>query len=250
MNTPNRPKPAAKLAQRFEQVAELLASIDIDTIWQDADDRERRILVEDLVDSIYIYADHLQGVACGAPPLRVNLDDVGLRPAGMGLVVSEGRAQPQVHTTRGSRGSTSNRRLIARRSRWCASEFVPAPDSGSGFEQNPAIIEHSGDFDLATELTDDRTKHLEREADLTVLDLRHPRLRLSDHLREFDLGDPERLPKLREPVGRDLPLGALLGLVDTTRPFRVASSGISKVTEVLACHQSSPSWRSSSRWAS
>ena len=81
----------SELAQRFEQVAELLASIDIDTIWNEADEKERRVLVEDLVDAVYIYADHLQVVACGAPPLRVNLDEVGLRPpAGMGPLVSEG----------------------------------------------------------------------------------------------------------------------------------------------------------------
>ena len=88
----------SELAQRFEQVAQLLAGIDIDTIWNEADEKERRVLVEDLVDAIYIYADHLQVAACGAPPLRVNLDEVGLRPpAGMGPFVSEGGATPLTH---------------------------------------------------------------------------------------------------------------------------------------------------------
>ena len=80
------------LAQRFDQVAELLAAIDIHTVRNEADDRERRVLVEDLVDAVYVYPDHLRVVACGAPPLKVELAEVGLRPpAGMGLCVSEGR---------------------------------------------------------------------------------------------------------------------------------------------------------------
>ena len=85
----------SELAQRFDQVAELLAGIDIHTVWNEADDRERRILVEDLLDAVYVHPDHLRVVACGAPPLKVELAEVGLRPpAGMGLCVSEGGLEP------------------------------------------------------------------------------------------------------------------------------------------------------------
>lgn len=87
-------KTRSELAERFEEVAQLLATVDIDTVWQEADERERRVLIEDLVDAVYIYADHLRVVACGAPPLRVTLDEVGLRSAGMGPVVSEGGLEP------------------------------------------------------------------------------------------------------------------------------------------------------------
>lgn len=80
-----------ELAARFEEVGELLASIDIDDVLEEADDLERRILIEDLIEADYIYPDHLRVVACGAPPLRVELTEVGLRPAaGMRTLVSEG----------------------------------------------------------------------------------------------------------------------------------------------------------------
>ena len=85
----------SELAQRFDQVAELLADIDIHTVWNEADDRERRVLVEDLLDAVYVHPDHLRVVACGAPPLKVELAGAGLRPpAGMGLCVSEGGLVP------------------------------------------------------------------------------------------------------------------------------------------------------------
>ncbi len=53
------------------------------------------MLIEDLVDAVYVYPDHLPVVACGAPPLKVELTEVGLRPpAGMGTFVSEGGLVP------------------------------------------------------------------------------------------------------------------------------------------------------------
>jgi len=97
-----------KLAnQKLDEVRRLLAGIDIHTVWDEADDRERRVLVGDLLDAVYVHPDHLRVVACGAPPLKVELAEVGLRPpAGMGLCVSEGGAQPQVHAiSRGKPGS-------------------------------------------------------------------------------------------------------------------------------------------------
>lgn len=67
-------------------------------MWDEADERERRILIEDLVDVVYLYSDHLRVVACGAPPLKVELTELGLRPpTGMGLCVSED-PPAQTHT--------------------------------------------------------------------------------------------------------------------------------------------------------
>lgn len=84
-----------ELAQRFYEVAELLAAVEFSELWEEATERERRTLVEELLDAAYVYPDHLRVVACGAPPLRVELTEVGLRPpAGMGTFVSEGGAQP------------------------------------------------------------------------------------------------------------------------------------------------------------
>ena len=59
-------------------MAELLASVDITTVWDEVDDRERHVLIEDLVDAVYVYPDHLRVVACGAPRLNVLLSEVGL----------------------------------------------------------------------------------------------------------------------------------------------------------------------------
>ncbi len=76
-------------------MAGLLDSVDIATVWDEADDRERRVLIGYLVDAVYVYPAHLRVLACGAPPLKVELTEVGLRsPAGMGTFVSEGGLEP------------------------------------------------------------------------------------------------------------------------------------------------------------
>ena len=49
-----------ELAERFEEVAPLLRTLDVDTIWDEATPAERRMLVEDLVDAVVVYPDHLQ----------------------------------------------------------------------------------------------------------------------------------------------------------------------------------------------
>lgn len=79
-DTDQRAAERSELAQRFDEVAELLACIDIHTVWDEADDRERRVLIEDLLDAVYVYPDHLRAVTCGAPPLEVELTEVGPRP--------------------------------------------------------------------------------------------------------------------------------------------------------------------------
>jgi hypothetical protein len=79
-------------ADEFELVTELLATMDLEAIWNEASLVERRTLVEDLVDSIRIYPDRLTVQVTGAPPILVTLDEVGLR-GGIKPVVSEGRRQ-------------------------------------------------------------------------------------------------------------------------------------------------------------
>lgn len=82
------------LAQRFEEVAELLPAVGFSELWEEATERERRRLVEDMLDAVYVHPDHLRVVHVGAPPLRVELAEVGLRPVGMGPLVSEGGLAP------------------------------------------------------------------------------------------------------------------------------------------------------------
>ena len=78
------------LAQRFEEVAAVLRTLDVDTIWHEATDAERRVLVEELVDSVVIFPDHLEVEVSGAPPLTMTLAEVGLKASSTRSCVSEG----------------------------------------------------------------------------------------------------------------------------------------------------------------
>jgi hypothetical protein len=71
-----------ELSDRFEEVAALLETLDIDTVWDAATTAERRVLVEDLVDTVLIHPDQLVVEISGAPPLLVTLAEVGLRDGG------------------------------------------------------------------------------------------------------------------------------------------------------------------------
>ena len=72
----------------FDQLAALLADLDLERLWQTASTAERRTLVEDLVDAVRIYPDRLTVQIAGSPPILVTLDEVGLAP-GCKPVVSE-----------------------------------------------------------------------------------------------------------------------------------------------------------------
>ena len=61
-------------------------------MWNTATLPERRTLVEDLIDSVYLYPDRLTVQVVGAPPFIVALDEVGLTQ-GCKPVVSKGRRQ-------------------------------------------------------------------------------------------------------------------------------------------------------------
>lgn len=39
-----------ELEQRFEQVALILSNLDIESVWKAAEDRERRVLIEELIE--------------------------------------------------------------------------------------------------------------------------------------------------------------------------------------------------------
>ncbi len=66
------------VAQAFEAVARHLADLDIDEIWQEADERERWVIASDLLDEISIHPDHLEVKVAGAPRINVTLQEVGL----------------------------------------------------------------------------------------------------------------------------------------------------------------------------
>lgn len=75
-----------EVAQRFEAVVELLQRLDIETVWKAAEFKERRVLVEELVESVDFFPDHLEVKVAGAPRLNVLLREVGLKESANGGV--------------------------------------------------------------------------------------------------------------------------------------------------------------------
>ena len=53
--------------------------MDIDQVWDSADDEERRVLVEELVEWIKVFPDHLEVKVNGAPVLNVLYGEVGFK---------------------------------------------------------------------------------------------------------------------------------------------------------------------------
>ncbi len=82
------------LEARFEEVVGLLSSVDVEDLWQAGTLAERRVLIEDLVEAVSIFPDHLEVKVDGAPPLLVQLEEVGLTAGGTRSGVSEGGLEP------------------------------------------------------------------------------------------------------------------------------------------------------------
>ena len=59
------------LGDRFEAVAAILRELDMDRLWREATERERRTLVDELVEAVFIFTDHLEVEDIGAPRLNV-----------------------------------------------------------------------------------------------------------------------------------------------------------------------------------
>jgi len=70
---------ADDVRRRFEEVAQVLADLDIERSWAAATEMERRILIEELVESVTVLSDHLEVNVSGAPRLHVLYQEVGLK---------------------------------------------------------------------------------------------------------------------------------------------------------------------------
>jgi hypothetical protein len=68
-----------ELDEHFERVAATLRDLDVDQVWEAATDQERRVLIEELLDRVTVFPDHLEVTVVGAPPLAVAYGEVGLR---------------------------------------------------------------------------------------------------------------------------------------------------------------------------
>jgi site-specific DNA recombinase len=66
------------VAVKFEEVARILREMDVERLWAEATDLERRVIVEELLESVAMYPDHLEVTVSGVPRLNVALEEVGL----------------------------------------------------------------------------------------------------------------------------------------------------------------------------
>ena len=84
------------LGHEFERVTAIIQppESNLDDVWDNASARERRVMVEELIEAVTIHADRLEVTITGAPPLIIGLDEVGLRDPGTGPVVSKGGLEP------------------------------------------------------------------------------------------------------------------------------------------------------------
>lgn len=64
---------SSELLQRFDEVVAVLLAMSVEDVWEEATDRERRILVEELVENVAIFPDHLEVSIAGAPKMNVTL---------------------------------------------------------------------------------------------------------------------------------------------------------------------------------
>jgi len=82
----NEERLKSELEVRFEEVARVLADLDMDAVWSEADERERRILIENLVEGVRVFPDHLEVKVVGSPAINVLLSEVGLKvPENVGV---------------------------------------------------------------------------------------------------------------------------------------------------------------------
>jgi hypothetical protein len=57
----------------------ILTDLDIESVWRAAEIDERRVLVDELVEWVTVFPDHLEVNVTGAPTLNVLLSEVGLK---------------------------------------------------------------------------------------------------------------------------------------------------------------------------
>ncbi|MCW2501711.1 MAG: recombinase family protein [Frankiales bacterium] len=74
---------ADDVVQRFEEVAALLAQLNVEAVWKEATQDERRVLVHELLEEVALFPDHLEVVVSGAPRLNVTLEEVGVQNRGV-----------------------------------------------------------------------------------------------------------------------------------------------------------------------
>ena len=72
--------------RHFDEVAAVLASLDIDRTWSVATEVERRVLIDEFIEEISVLPDYLDVKVHGAPPLHVRYQEVGMKESGFDRV--------------------------------------------------------------------------------------------------------------------------------------------------------------------
>jgi site-specific DNA recombinase len=67
------------VSKRFEEVLQVLTELDIASLWKAAEESERRVLVEELLQGVSVFPDHLEVTVAGVPRLNVTFGEVGLK---------------------------------------------------------------------------------------------------------------------------------------------------------------------------
>jgi DNA invertase Pin-like site-specific DNA recombinase len=69
---------ADDVAQHFDDVARMLATLDVDKTWRAATEVERRVLVDEFIEEILVLPDYLDVKVHGAPAVHVLYQEVGI----------------------------------------------------------------------------------------------------------------------------------------------------------------------------
>jgi len=72
--------------RHFDEVAAVLASLDIDRTWSVATEVERRVLIDEFIEEISVLPDYLDVKVHGAPPLHIRYQEVGMKESGFDRV--------------------------------------------------------------------------------------------------------------------------------------------------------------------
>jgi hypothetical protein len=79
--------------RHFDEVAALLATLDLDRTWAAATEVERHILINEFVEEVTVLPDYIDVKVHGAPALHVRYQEVGLKESGSDRVGGGDRFQ-------------------------------------------------------------------------------------------------------------------------------------------------------------
>ena len=67
------------VARHFDDVAQMLAALDVERTWEAATEAERRVLLDEFLECITVLPDYIDVSIHGAPPIHVLYQEVGLK---------------------------------------------------------------------------------------------------------------------------------------------------------------------------